>query len=131
MINQSRSAKEIKKHVSDGVNKHPVDNKCDLKPKPAKTKEAKNFSKSEAEMVDAPAHDFNHREGDSQEPYILAERDRYTEHEQSHGTAHHKEHLNVNSLQQTLLMMMRRTIEQITDVSRGNTAAVVGIEQFL
>ena len=42
----------LNKRVSDGVNKHPVENKCDLKPKPAKTKEAKNFSKSEAEMVD-------------------------------------------------------------------------------
>ena len=27
--------------------------------------------------------------------------------------------------------MMKRTTELITDVSRGNTAAVVGIEQFL
>ena len=27
--------------------------------------------------------------------------------------------------------MMRRTTEQITDVSRGNTAALVGIDQFL
>ena len=27
-------------------------------------------------------------------------------------------------------MMMKRTTEQITDVSRGNTAALVGIEQF-
>ena len=43
---------EINKHVSDGVNKHPVENKCDLKPTPVKTQEAKNFSKSEAEMVD-------------------------------------------------------------------------------
>ena len=37
----------------------------------------------------------------------------------------------INSLQQTVLMMMKRTTEQITDVSRGNTAALVGIEQFL
>ena len=28
-------------------------------------------------------------------------------------------------------MMMMRTIEHITDVSRGNTAALVGIDQFL
>ena len=27
-------------------------------------------------------------------------------------------------------MMTKRTTEQITDVSRGNTAALVGIEQF-
>ena len=28
-------------------------------------------------------------------------------------------------------MMMKRIIEQITDVSRGQTAVLVGIEQFL
>ena len=28
-------------------------------------------------------------------------------------------------------MMMRRTTEQITDVSCGNAAALVGIDQFL
>ena len=38
---------EINKHISDGVNKLPVDNRCDLK-----TKEAKDCSKSDAEMVD-------------------------------------------------------------------------------
>ena len=27
-------------------------------------------------------------------------------------------------------MMMKRTTEQITDVTRGNTAALVGIDQF-
>ena len=31
----------------------------------------------------------------------------------------------------TVLMMMKHTTEQITDVSCGNTAALVGIEQFL
>ena len=35
----------------------------------------------------------------------------------------------INSFQQT--MMMKCTTEQITDVSCGNTAALVGIEQFL
>ena len=34
----------------------------------------------------------------------------------------------VNGFQRTVL---QRTTEQITDVSRGNTAALVGIEQFL
>ena len=33
MPNRSKSAQEINKHVSDGVNKHSVDNKCDLKAK--------------------------------------------------------------------------------------------------
>ena len=43
-LSRSRSAQEINKHVSDGVYKHPVENKCDF--------EAKDFSKSEAELVD-------------------------------------------------------------------------------
>ena len=40
---RSRSAQEINKHVLDGVYKHPVGNKCDF--------EAKDFSKSEVELV--------------------------------------------------------------------------------
>ena len=52
MLNRSRNVQEINKHVSDGVNEHPVENKCDLRPKSVKTEEAKDFSKSEAEVVD-------------------------------------------------------------------------------
>ena len=37
---------------------------------------------------------------------------------------------NLKSLQRTVLMMMKRTTEQITDVTRGNTAALVGVDQF-
>ena len=44
MLNRSRSVPEI--------NKHPVENKYDLRPKPVKTTEAKDFNKSEAETVD-------------------------------------------------------------------------------
>ena len=44
-LNRSRSAQEINKHVSDGV-------RAENKPKTAKTEEAKDFSKSEAELVD-------------------------------------------------------------------------------
>ena len=40
-----------------------------------------------------------------------------------------KEDLNVNGFQRT--MMMKRITEQITDISRGNTAALVVIEQFV
>ena len=102
--------------------------------KPRKPKEAKNFIKSEAKMVDVMdtlQRTISTIEKEiGQEPYILAEGDRHTEHEQRHGTAHHEEDLNVNRLQQTV-SMMRRTTEQITDVSCGNTAALVGIEQFL
>ena len=35
----------------------------------------------------------------------------------------------INSFQQTV-SMVRRTTEQITDISRGNIAALVVIEQF-
>ena len=55
---------------------------------------------------------------------------RYKEHEQHQDSSHRDEDLNVNSFQQTVLTMMKRTTEQITDVSRGNTAALVGIEHF-
>ena len=44
-LNRSRSAQEINKYVSDDV-------RAETKPKTAKTKEAKDFSKSEAELVD-------------------------------------------------------------------------------
>ena len=44
---------EINKHVSDGVNKLPVENKCDLTyQKTLPTDEAKDFSKFEAKLVD-------------------------------------------------------------------------------
>ena len=44
-LNRSRSAQEINKHVSDDV-------RAENKPKTAKTKEAKDFNTSEAELVD-------------------------------------------------------------------------------
>ena len=44
---------EINKHVSDGVNKLPVENKCDLTyQKTLPTDEAKDFTKVEAKLVD-------------------------------------------------------------------------------
>ena len=91
-----------------------------------KTKEAKNFSKSEAEMVDV-MDTFQHaisiiEKEIAKNLCIFAEGNRHTEHEQRHGGAHHEEDLNVNCLQQTV-SLMRHTTEQITDVSCGNTAA--------
>ena len=68
-----------------------------------------------------PARDFNHREIDGQEPYILAKWNRKTEHELRDGSSHHDEDLNVNSRQQKVSMMMKRTTEQITDGSWGNS----------
>ena len=44
-LDRSRSAQEINKHVSDDV-------RAENKPTTAKTKEAKDFNKSEAELVD-------------------------------------------------------------------------------
>ena len=49
---------------------------------------------------------------------------------QQDGGSHQKEDANVKNFQRTVLMM-RRTTEQITDVSCGITAALVGIDQFL
>ena len=50
--------------------------------------------------------------------------------EQRPGRSHDDVDFNVNSIQQTV-SMMRRTTEQFTDVSCGNTAALVRIDQFL
>ena len=50
---------------------------------------------------------------DGQELCILAEGNRYTEHEQRHGGAHYDKDLNVNSFQLTV-SMMKRTTEQIS-----------------
>ena len=125
-LNRSRSAQEINKYVSDDV-------RAENKPKTAKTTEAKDFSKSEAELVDVTdtlQHVISIIEKKMAKNGILAERNRFTEHEQSHGSAHHDKNLNANSFQQTVSMMKRIT-EQITDVSRGNTAALIVIEQFL
>ena len=89
MLNRSRSAQEINKHVSDGVNKHPVENKCDVKPKTAKTKEAKDYSKSEAEMVDVMdtlQHAISIIEKEmAKNLTILADGNQQTEHVQRHG----------------------------------------------
>ena len=122
MLNRSRSVQEINKHVSDGIDKNRENQRSE------ELQQIRN--RDGGCHGHTPAHDFNHREGDSQEPYILSEANRHTEHKQRHGSARHEEDLSVNSLQQTV-SMMRRTTEQITDVSCGNTAALVGIGQFL
>ena len=116
MLNRSRNVQETNKHVSDGVNEHPVENKCDLRPMPVKTMEAKDFSKSEAEMVDVKdtlQHVISNVELEiAKNPaFLQKEID-----EQRHGGAHQQ--LSAKSV-------MRRTTEQITDVSCGNTAAPV------
>ena len=104
--------------------------------KTVKTKEAKDVSKSETEMVDVMdtlRHAISIIEMETAEDLtILAEGNRHTEHELRDGSSHHDADLDVNSLHQTVsMMMMKRTTELITDVSCGNTAALVGIDQFL
>ena len=90
----------------------------------------KEFSKSDVvDVMDTFQHAISIIEKESQEPYILAEGNGHRKHEQHHGSSHQKQDLKVKSLQRTVLMM-RRSTEQITDVSCGNTAALVGIDQF-
>ena len=100
---------------------------------PRKPKEAKNFIKSEAELADvmdtlqrtisiiekeiAKYHTFLQKEiGTRNTNYV---------------TAALITKKTSKSLQQTVLMLVKRTTEKITDVSSGNTAALVGIAQFL
>ena len=101
-----------------------------------KTNEAKDFSESETGMVDVMDTLQNANSNIQMEIAknftILADGNRYTEHELRNGSSHHDADLNVNGLQQTVsMMMMKRTTEQITDVSCGNTAALARINHFL
>ena len=107
---------EINKHVSDGVNKLPVENKCDLKPKTVKTKEAKEFSKSEAERVDVMdtlqrAISSIEKEMAKNPTFLQKAIDTRNTNSVIVALSHHDEDFIVNSLQ----LMMRRTTEQITD----------------
>ena len=115
---------QINKHVSDGINKDRENQKG-----------AKEFSKSEAELVDVidtSQHAISTIEKEvAKNLAFFAEGNRHREHEQHQESSHQKEDLKVKSLQRTVTMMMKRTTEQITDVSRGNTAAFVGIDQYL
>ena len=117
-----QTAQEINKHVSHGYNKDSENQRSE------RLQQIRNGDGGCHGHTSA--RDFNHREGDKQELYLLAEGIRYTEHELRNGSSHHDVDLNVNSLKQTVSMMMKRFTEQITDVSCGNTAALVGIEQF-
>ena len=89
---------EINKHVSDGINK-------DLENQNG----AKEFSKSEGEWVDV-MHTLQHAISIIEKE--IAKNFAFLQ----------KERPKVKSLQRTVLMR-RRTTEQITDVSRGNTAS--------
>ena len=89
--------------------------------KTVKTKEAKDFNKSETEMVDVMdtlQHAISIIEMEiAKNLTVPAERNRYTEHELRNGRSRHDVDLDVNSLHHTVsMMMMKRTTEQITDV---------------
>ena len=95
-----------------------------------RTKEAKDFSKSEAEPVDvmdALQRTISRIKKEMAKNPTFLHKEIDTEHEHRNGSSHHREDFNVKSFQRTVLMM-RRTTEQITDVSCGNTAALVGID---
>ena len=96
--------------------------------KTVKTKKqgAKEFSKSEAKWVDVMdtlQHAISIIEKE------IAKNLAFLQKEIDTGNTNNAMVALINSLQQT--MMMKCTTEQIGDVSRGNTATLVGIEQFL
>ena len=107
--------------------------RAENKPKTAKIKEAKDFNKSEAELVDVMdkfEHGISIIEKEMAKNPIFMQKGIDTRNTNNATVALiTKEDLNVNGFQQTV-SMMRRTTEQITDVSRGNTAALVVIKQF-
>ena len=96
-------------------------------------KEAEDFSNSEAEVVDVMdtlQHAISIIEKETAKNLAFLPKEIGTRNTNKATVALvTKEDLNVNSLQQTV-SMMRRTTEQITDVSCGNTAGLVGIDQF-
>ena len=110
-LSRSRSAQEINKHVSYGVYKHPVENKCDF--------EAKDFSKSEAELGRCQGHTSDVISNVEKE---MAKNPTFLQREIDTRNSNNAMVALINSFQQTV-SMVRRTTEQITDVSCGNTAA--------
>ena len=116
-LNRSRSAQEINQHVTDGI-------------------KAKNYSKSETEMVDVV--DTLQRtipiiEKEIAKNLTFLHKEIDTEREQRHGSAHHDEDLKVTSfankwimkITQTQWLMMMRAYHRADPHTfhRGNTAA--------
>ena len=122
--NEESELGKINKQISDGVNKL----------KTVETKEAKDFSKSEAALVDVMDTFLNGiliiERKKAKKPIFMQKVIDTRNTKNATVALITKEDLNVNGFQQTVSMMKRIT-EQITDVSRGNTAALVVIEQFL
>ena len=105
-LNRSRSAQEINKHVSDDV-------RAENKPKTAKIKEAKDFSKSEAEMVDVMdtlQHGISIIEKEMAKNPIFMQKGIDTRNTNNATVALiTKKDFNVNGFQQTVSMMRRTT----------------------
>ena len=116
--------REINKHVSDGVDRDSENQKG-----------AKEFSKSEAELVDV-MDTFQHAtsiiEKEIAKNLAFLQKEFDTGKTNSIRTALIRLKTSRSlAFSNQLLMMMKRITEQITDVSRGNTAAYVAIDQFL
>ena len=93
--------------------------------KTVKIKEAKDFSKSEAEMVDVM--DTLKRATSNVEKEMAKNLTSVQKEIDTRNTNNATVAL-INTFQRTVL---KSTTEQITDVSRGNTTALVVIDQFL
>ena len=101
--------------------------------KTVKTKEAKNFSKAEAEMVDVMGT-FQHvisvieKEIWPKTPTSL-QREIGTRNTNNVTAALNMMKTSMSKSLQRTMSWMKRTTERITDVSCGNTAALVGVDQ--
>ena len=110
-LDRNRSGQEITKHVST------------VSTKTVKVKEAKVFSKSEAEMVDVMDTLQRAISNVEKVPKNLT----FLQKEIDTRNTNNATVALIKSFQRTVL---QRTTEQITDVSRGNTAVFVFIDQF-
>ena len=121
-LDRSRSAQEINKHVFGGINKDREDQRSE------RLQQIQSWVGRCHGHI--PARDFDHWEREAKNSAFLQKEIDTKEPEQHQDSSHQKE-LKVKSLQRTVFMMMKRTTEQISDVTVGNTAALVGIDQFL
>ena len=121
-LDRSRSAQEINKHVFGGINKDREDQRSE------RLQQIQSWVGRCHGHI--PARDFDHWEGEAKNSAFLQKEIDTKEPEQHQDSSHQKE-LKVKSLQRIVFMMMKRTTEPISDVTRGNTAALVGMDQFL
>ena len=113
-FDRSRSAQEINKHVSDVINKD--------REKSKKRKTSANQKLSGVDVMDTLQRAISNVEKEMAKNLTLLRKEIDTRNTNNATVA------LINSFQRTVL---KRTTEQITDVSRGNIAAFVVIDQFL